>query len=106
MVLVYLKFGPSIKTLIFAITLAALITITAIDIEHQIIPDSITLPGIIFGIIAGIYLNGIRQTEGINYKTTSDHSLLNSQVRIEPQDSILYGNGSGFFNFTGFTPIF
>tara|TARA_R100000808_G_scaffold6858_1_gene20203 strand:+ start:4748 stop:7000 length:2253 start_codon:yes stop_codon:yes gene_type:complete len=53
-----------------------------------------------------IYLNGIRQTEGINYKTTSDHSLLNSQVRIEPQDSILYGNGSGFFNFTGFTPIF
>ena len=62
MVLVYLKFGPSIKTLIFAITLAALITITAIDIEHQIIPDSITLPGIIFGIIAGIYLNGIRPT--------------------------------------------
>ena len=59
---IFLKFGFTLKTGIFSITLGALIVITVIDIEHQIIPDRITLPGILFGLMAGIYLNGLRPT--------------------------------------------
>ena len=36
----------------------ALVIITVIDIEHQIIPDIITLPGIPLGLAAGSYMNG------------------------------------------------
>jgi leader peptidase (prepilin peptidase)/N-methyltransferase len=35
-----------------AVLLAALIAITAIDLRHQIIPDVITLPGIVAGVLA------------------------------------------------------
>lgn len=34
--------------------LSALIAITAIDLKHQIIPDRITLPGILFGFLANL----------------------------------------------------
>jgi len=39
--------------LIYFIFLSSLIVITFIDIEHQIIPDSITLPGVILALIFG-----------------------------------------------------
>ena len=56
---VFLKFGLTLDFLIFAVVAFALIVITAIDLEHKIIPDIITLPGIIFGFAAGAYLTGI-----------------------------------------------
>ena len=55
---VFYRFGFTLECLIFSIVVPALVIITAIDIEHQIIPDSITLPGIVFGLVAGSYLNG------------------------------------------------
>ena len=70
-------------------------TITGNNGSFQVTPETLYQPQ--------IYLNGVRQTQGINYLTTVDHSLLNSQVRITPQIAILYGNESGFFNYTGFT---
>ena len=42
----FFKFGPSFDFLVYAVVAPALVIITAIDIEHQIIPDVITLPGI------------------------------------------------------------
>lgn len=54
----YLRFGFSWEFAIFLFLGPALIIITLIDIEHQIIPDLITLPGIIFGLAAGAYLVG------------------------------------------------
>lgn len=44
--LVYWKFGLTLKFLAAFIFVSALILITFIDIDHQIIPDVITLPGI------------------------------------------------------------
>ncbi len=38
-----------------ALFLAALVVITFIDIDHQIIPDVITLPGIVVGLIAAAF---------------------------------------------------
>lgn len=54
----FLKFGLSFDFLVYAVVAPALVIITAIDIEHQIIPDVITLPGIVLGLAVGIYTIG------------------------------------------------
>jgi leader peptidase (prepilin peptidase)/N-methyltransferase len=55
---VYLKFKLSWETAIFCIVVPILVVITVIDWQHQIIPDVITLPGILFGFAMGSYMNG------------------------------------------------
>lgn len=42
----FLKYGLSLDALIYFVYISALLVITFIDIDHQIIPDIITLPGI------------------------------------------------------------
>jgi len=54
----FIKFGLTFDFLVYAVVAPALVIITAIDIEHQIIPDVITLPGIILGLAAGSYTIG------------------------------------------------
>ena len=54
----YFKFGLSFDFLVYLVVAPALVIITVIDIEHQTIPDVITLPGIIFGLAAGSYSIG------------------------------------------------
>ncbi len=56
---VYLKFGFTLEALIYGVVCFTLVIITVIDIQHQIIPDKITLPGIVLGFAAGTYLNGV-----------------------------------------------
>jgi leader peptidase (prepilin peptidase)/N-methyltransferase len=58
----FLKLGISIKFLIFCIIAPTLLTISIIDIKHKIIPDIITIPGILFGLIAGSYLVGLKDS--------------------------------------------
>jgi leader peptidase (prepilin peptidase)/N-methyltransferase len=53
-VLAYLLSGSTLDFLIAAAVLAALIAITAIDLRHQIIPDVITLPGIVAGVVLNL----------------------------------------------------
>lgn len=43
-------FGFGIKFIIYALFLSSLIVITFIDIDHRIIPDVITLPGMLVGL--------------------------------------------------------
>ena len=52
--LAFLRFGPTPDFAAAAALLAALIAITAIDLAHQIIPDVITLPGILVGGLASL----------------------------------------------------
>ena len=54
----FFKFGLSFDFLVYAVVAPALVIITAIDIEHQIIPDVITLPGIALGLAVGTYTIG------------------------------------------------
>ena len=54
----FCKFGLTFDFLIYTVVAPALIIITAIDIEHQIIPDVITLPGLVLGLAAGSYTIG------------------------------------------------
>jgi len=52
--LAWLEFGPTPEFVVAASLLAALVAITVIDLRHQIIPDAITLPGILAGITANV----------------------------------------------------
>jgi len=52
--LAFHEFGPTLDFAVCAVLLAALIAITGIDLDHQIIPDVISLPGIIVGVAASV----------------------------------------------------
>jgi len=50
------RFGLDWHTLVYFIFCSALVVITFVDLDFQIIPDRITLPGILIGLIAGSLL--------------------------------------------------
>ena len=54
LVLAYAAFGPSADFLVAVVLLPALVAMTAIDLEHQMIPDAITLPGIPVGFLMNL----------------------------------------------------
>lgn len=55
-VLVLYSFGFSWVTPIYWIFVAALVVITFIDLDHQIIPDVISLPGIVVGFLCSFFV--------------------------------------------------
>jgi len=52
--LAHLVLGLSPALVPALLLLAALIAITFIDLEHQLIPDAITLPGVVTGLVANV----------------------------------------------------
>ncbi|MFY9270777.1 MAG: prepilin peptidase [Candidatus Manganitrophaceae bacterium] len=46
------QFGLSLPFAIYALFFSALVTVTFIDLSHQIVPDRITLPGMVLGVVA------------------------------------------------------
>lgn len=70
----FLRFGPTLVFAALFLFCSALVVITFIDIEHQIIPDEISLSGIIAGFVLSFFLQG--------------HTWLNSLL------GILLGGGS------------
>jgi leader peptidase (prepilin peptidase)/N-methyltransferase len=63
--LLFIKFGLTLKFLVFFIFIAVLIVITFIDLDHQIIPDILTLPGIPIFTLAAIFLVKIPWLEAL-----------------------------------------
>lgn len=63
--LLFWKFGLSTKYLFSFIFTCALIVITFIDLDHQIIPDVITLPGIPVFFLVAIFFMGIHVLEAL-----------------------------------------
>ena len=61
-VLLILKFGLSSSFFIHFILISCLIVVSFIDLDHRIIPDKISLPGIILGFLASF----IKPVEGQN----------------------------------------
>jgi leader peptidase (prepilin peptidase) / N-methyltransferase len=55
----FLKFGLGLAFGVLFVFCSALVVVTFIDLEHQIIPDSITLPGIIIGFIVSFFIPGL-----------------------------------------------
>jgi len=54
--LIIWRFGLSASAVVYCLLWSALIVISFIDLDHMIIPDRITLPGIGLGLVAGTLL--------------------------------------------------
>ena len=52
--LAWLEFGPTADFVVAAVFVGALIAISGIDARHRIIPDVISLPGILAGVVASL----------------------------------------------------
>ena len=52
----FIKYGLTLQSLLLLLFSAALIIITFIDLDYQIIPDTISIPGIFFGIGASLFM--------------------------------------------------
>ena len=50
------KFGLSLESLVYFVFISSLLIITFIDLDHKIIPDIISLPGIPIGLVASFAL--------------------------------------------------
>ena len=58
--LIYWKFGPSLQYLCVFLFTCSLVVITFIDLDHQIIPDVISLPGIPVFFLAAVFVMNLR----------------------------------------------
>jgi len=58
-------FGFTVELLTAWPLLAALVAITAIDLDHQVIPDTITLPGIVAGFLASLVNPFVRWVDSL-----------------------------------------
>lgn len=85
MVALVLHFGLTPVLPVYAAFLAALIVITFIDLDHQIIPDVISLPGIVIGLVcaaAGLgpslaaSIGGLLLGGGFLYAIAASYDLL------------------------------
>jgi len=56
MLVLFLRFGLSVSFAVYALLVAALIVITFIDFDHQIIPDEISLSGVALGFLTSFFL--------------------------------------------------
>ncbi|MDD2898477.1 MAG: prepilin peptidase [Desulfuromonadaceae bacterium] len=54
----FIRFGPTLAFATLFLFCSALVVITFIDIEYQIIPDEISLSGIIVGFVLSFFLKG------------------------------------------------
>ena len=55
-ILIALRFGISLESILYAILFSSLIVASTIDLHYRIIPDVITIPGIIAGLIASAFV--------------------------------------------------
>ncbi len=56
---IFLKFGLTVEAFIYFVFIAVLLVITFIDIDYQIIPDLISLPGIAIFFVGSLAIPGI-----------------------------------------------
>jgi leader peptidase (prepilin peptidase) / N-methyltransferase len=58
-------FGPTLDGVVAAALMAVLVALTAIDLERQIIPDVISLPGILAGVLANLATGRVSWRESL-----------------------------------------
>lgn len=86
-VFAFMKFGPTPDFLIYFVFICALIVITFIDLDFQIIPNVISLPGVAAGFAASFALAGL--------------TVADSAIGIAAGGGILYAIAYGWHLFTG-----
>lgn len=53
---IFWHFGMTPEAFVYAALYSALIVVTGTDLSHQIIPDVITLPGIVVGLLSAVFV--------------------------------------------------
>jgi leader peptidase (prepilin peptidase)/N-methyltransferase len=86
-VLLFYRNGLSPTLAVYAAFVAALIVVSFIDLDHQIIPDVISLPGIVLGLVVSALGQG--------------PPLLDSMVGVLVGGGVLYAVAVGYRAFTG-----
>lgn len=61
----YSRFGLESPFFVYAFFSAVLVVITFIDLDHQIIPDVISLPGIVIGFVCSYFVPWLSWTESL-----------------------------------------
>lgn len=89
---VFYRFGVSWECLVYAIVVPALVIITVIDLKHQIIPNLITYPGILFGLVAGSGLLGW-QTSLLGFLTGGGLFYLLAELYFRMRGRVGLGGG-------------
>ncbi len=64
-VLALATFGPTPRALVAFVFTAALLLVTAIDLDHLFIPDEVSLPGILVGLGAALLPDGIGLADAV-----------------------------------------
>lgn len=104
--LLFIKFGFSLQFLAAFVFTAVLIIITFIDLDHQIIPDVLTLPGIPIFLLAGIFimkfpwheaLIGVLIGGGVLFTIAFVYEKLTKREGMGGGDIKLLGMIGGFF---------
>lgn len=83
----FLRFGPSVDALVYFVFISALIVITFIDLDLKIIPDVISLPGIVLGLAASLIL--------------ADLTVVDSAIGVVAGGGLLYLVAFGYHLATG-----
>jgi leader peptidase (prepilin peptidase)/N-methyltransferase len=58
-VFLYRQFGFSGQSLVLTLLATSLLIVSCIDLEHKIVPDVITLPGILAGLFASLFITSV-----------------------------------------------
>jgi len=105
-VLLFLKFGLTLNFLVYFIFTSVLIVITFIDLDHQIIPDILSLPGIPVFFLASVFLVreitwkdallGVLIGGGILYTIALVHELITKREGMGGGDIKLLAMIGGF----------
>ena len=61
----FMRYGLAVQSLLLLFFSAALLTITFIDLDYQIIPDIISIPGTLFGVGASFLIPAISWVESL-----------------------------------------
>lgn len=109
-VAVFFRYGPTLEGLLLYVLVAALLVITFIDIDHRIIPNVITYPGIIIGFVSSFFtglvtfqesLLGIAAGGGILFAVATGYYLLTKKEGMGGGDVKLLAMLGAFLGWKG-----
>lgn len=112
--LVQYRFGFQWTTLVYWLFAAAIIVISFIDLDHQIIPDLISLPGIVIGFFCSFAIPCISWTDsllgillggGSLYLVAGGYQLLTKKEGMGGGDIKLLGMIGAFIGWKAIFPI-
>lgn len=87
--LVFWRFGISVATPIYMLLAAALVLVTFVDLTDWTIPDEVTLPGIVIGIVVAALGMMLGRESGLFLH--DQYSILNAIIGAVVGAGILYG---------------